>query len=97
LPEQPSFTSAQREDRRPDQPSDLPDTRGAAERNQALRARKRKKTEDTLKVAMKILSLIAFLLGSPVYVQRRVEPSTPTHPLPVEAARATQVPAPPLD
>jgi hypothetical protein len=35
--------------------------------------------EDSVKVAMEVLSILAFLLGSPIYVQHLAEPLAPNH------------------
>jgi hypothetical protein len=44
-----------------------------------------KGTEDRLKVFVEVLSLIAFLLGSPVNVQLRPDSVAPARPAPVQA------------
>jgi hypothetical protein len=52
-----------------------------------------------LKSPTEILSLIAFLLGSPLYFHRRPKISTPPRPLPVQskAASPTQEPLPSVE
>ncbi len=47
-------------------------------------------TEDRLKLSIEILSLLAFLLGSPLYVPKRVDPLPQLDP-----AQAATTPQPP--
>jgi len=80
------FSSAYREGRRRKSSFGLP---GAGKFlrfcNRASAVHIYKGTEDGLKVFVEVLSVIAFLLGSPVNLQRRPDSSASAHPVPVQS------------